>query len=96
LLCPSGAGAKFDKAVEWGTPVVGYDWLSEMAQTGLIPPSNMFLIGAGGVRLPPDVMPDFTPSTPSLSMKGKGRDSLTPAGGIQDITNGKITDFIKV
>jgi DNA replication regulator DPB11 len=52
LLCPSGAGAKFDKAREWGVPVVGTAWLAEVARTGMIPPPGHFLVGSGGVALP--------------------------------------------
>ena len=44
LLCPSGAGAKFAKAREWGTPVVDMRWLSYIAKTGAVPPHRMFLV----------------------------------------------------
>ena len=44
LLCPSKQGAKFDKALEWGTPVIGLTWLEEMARTGVIPPLADYLI----------------------------------------------------
>ncbi len=37
LLCPSGTGLKYEKAQEWGVPVVGLEWLKEMATTGRIP-----------------------------------------------------------
>jgi DNA replication regulator DPB11 len=40
LLCPSRTGAKFDKAREWGVPVVDMGWLSEVANTGVIPDGN--------------------------------------------------------
>ncbi|KAI0833823.1 hypothetical protein BC628DRAFT_1499098 [Trametes gibbosa] len=38
LLCPSGEGAKAEKAREWGTPVVDMEWLGSMARTGEVPP----------------------------------------------------------
>ncbi|KAI1784898.1 hypothetical protein LXA43DRAFT_1186179 [Ganoderma leucocontextum] len=37
LLCPSGAGAKADKARELGTPIVDMSWLTAIANTGEIP-----------------------------------------------------------
>lgn len=37
LLCPSGTGLKYEKAQEWGVPVVGMEWLKEMATSGRIP-----------------------------------------------------------
>ena len=37
LLCPSRQGVKFDKAGEWGVPVVDMSWLENIVQTGVIP-----------------------------------------------------------
>ena len=51
LLCPSKQGAKFDKALEWGTPVIDLTWLEEMARTGVIPSVADHLI-AGTVKDP--------------------------------------------
>ncbi|KAE9400377.1 hypothetical protein BT96DRAFT_650615 [Gymnopus androsaceus JB14] len=34
LLCPSAEGLKFEKAQEWGVPVVGMAWMEEMKRTG--------------------------------------------------------------
>ncbi|KAF9525812.1 hypothetical protein CPB83DRAFT_858926 [Crepidotus variabilis] len=36
LLCPSGVGLKFDKAQEWGIPVVGMEWVWEIRRTGIV------------------------------------------------------------
>jgi len=36
LLCPSGTGAKFDKAREWGVPVVSMRWLEDVIRTGVV------------------------------------------------------------
>ncbi|KAG6900650.1 hypothetical protein C0993_006754 [Termitomyces sp. T159_Od127] len=44
LLCPSGTGLKFDKALEWGIPVVTVQWLAHIATTGVIPPISEFLV----------------------------------------------------
>ena len=38
LLCPSGTGAKFDKAQEWSIPVVNMQWLVDMSTKGIIHP----------------------------------------------------------
>jgi DNA replication regulator DPB11 len=95
LLCPSGEGAKFDKAGEWRIPVVGYEWVAEIARTGVIPPAGHFLLGPGGVRLPaPEPEPQL-----ELSMEvdarydGKGKRKQTETvetaeAGMSDITNG--------
>ncbi|KAI0667909.1 hypothetical protein C8Q78DRAFT_1195697 [Trametes maxima] len=40
LLCPSGEGAKADKAREWGTPIVDMDWLAAMARRGEVPSTS--------------------------------------------------------
>ncbi|KAJ3548746.1 hypothetical protein NMY22_g1144 [Coprinellus aureogranulatus] len=58
LLCPSGMGLKFDKAQEWGIPVVTNEWLAAIAETGAIPLGDAYTIGATSKG--PDV-------------KGKGR-----------------------
>ncbi|KAI0636255.1 hypothetical protein C8Q77DRAFT_1102527 [Trametes polyzona] len=49
LLCPSGEGAKADKAREWGTPIVDIDWLAALARTGEAPPMHSTLSAAGDV-----------------------------------------------
>jgi hypothetical protein len=46
LLCPSGAGLKFEKACQWGIPVVTLDWLVKMAETGQVPGLEGFLVSA--------------------------------------------------
>jgi hypothetical protein len=36
LLCPSKAGTKHDKAIEWSIPIINMDWLSQAASTGKV------------------------------------------------------------
>jgi DNA replication regulator DPB11 len=48
LLCPSGTGAKFEKAKEWGVPVVGMEWLEGVIRTGEVVEVERYLIGCGG------------------------------------------------
>ncbi|KAF9230965.1 hypothetical protein BU15DRAFT_91011 [Melanogaster broomeanus] len=45
LLCPSGTGAKFDKALEWQIPVVSTAWLEDMARVGVIPAVDKYCVG---------------------------------------------------
>lgn len=52
LLCPSRTGAKFEKALEWGIPVVGMEWLVDIASRGTIPPAFGYLMGGGNVTFP--------------------------------------------
>ncbi|KAF8151040.1 hypothetical protein B0H34DRAFT_160966 [Crassisporium funariophilum] len=49
LLCPSGTGLKFDKAREWGVPVVGLGWVGEVVRVGSVLGVEGFLVGGEGV-----------------------------------------------
>lgn len=44
LLCPSATGAKFNKAREWGVPVVHMGWLTEAVRMGVVPDTHAFLV----------------------------------------------------
>ncbi|KAF8813526.1 hypothetical protein BYT27DRAFT_7131662 [Phlegmacium glaucopus] len=46
LLCPSGTGLKFEKACQWGIPVVNLPWLAKMVENGQIPGLDGFLVSA--------------------------------------------------
>jgi DNA replication regulator DPB11 len=46
LLCPSGTGLKFEKACQWGIPVVNLHWLVKMAESGQIPGLDGFLVSS--------------------------------------------------
>ena len=46
LLCSSGTGLKFEKACEWGIPVVNVHWLAKMAESGQVPGLEGFLVSA--------------------------------------------------
>lgn len=46
LLCPSGIGLKFEKAGQWGIPVVNVHWLAQMAKSGHVPGLDGFLVSA--------------------------------------------------
>ncbi|KAG5641864.1 hypothetical protein DXG03_004088 [Asterophora parasitica] len=46
LLCPAATGPKFDKACQWGTPVVTMEWLTTIATAGHIPATSGFLVPA--------------------------------------------------
>ncbi|KAJ6531543.1 hypothetical protein B0H10DRAFT_2150634 [Mycena sp. CBHHK59/15] len=75
LLCPSGVGVKYDKARQWGVPVVGMGWLEAMVQGGGVPDieghlPNRSLLGTQRSSAPP---PPTTPSPP------KRRQTATPS-----------------
>jgi hypothetical protein len=40
LLCAEPTGIKYDKAIEWGVPVVSDSWLWTMARSGRIEPAE--------------------------------------------------------
>ncbi|KIY66758.1 hypothetical protein CYLTODRAFT_491227 [Cylindrobasidium torrendii FP15055 ss-10] len=51
LLCPSGVGAKYNRAREWGIPVIGMGWVEEAARTGELVDLTPYLVG--GDAAPP-------------------------------------------
>ncbi|KAI0656497.1 hypothetical protein C8Q70DRAFT_1012254 [Cubamyces menziesii] len=95
LLCPSGQGAKADKAREWGTPIVDMEWLAQIARTGDIPSTsltepavqdgdNMDLqIDYAGER---EVLMATQQPTKAPGRSSKGKEKFND-GGIVDITN---------
>ncbi|KAH7928309.1 hypothetical protein BV22DRAFT_1083119 [Leucogyrophana mollusca] len=83
LLCPSGTGAKFDKAKEWGIPVVSLDWLVEMAQKGVVPSVDGYIVG---LHIEMGAGPD--PEFPKRD-KGKGKEADVQ---MVDITNNAPSD----
>jgi len=85
LLCPSAAGAKFDKAREWGVPVVNIGWLSEIATTGVIPD-----VDKSRVECEMDV--DVEPVLGAKSVKAKGKEREV-VKGMMDVTNSESSFF---
>jgi DNA replication regulator DPB11 len=73
LLCPSAEGLKFDKAQEWGIPVVGMEWMEEIKRTGVIPDVDRFLVSGLHVERENDP---------------KGKRKATGESKMADITNG--------
>ncbi|EAU85222.2 hypothetical protein CC1G_06238 [Coprinopsis cinerea okayama7 len=80
LLCPSGTGAKFEKAGEWGIPVVSYSWLQAIASSGTIPPADDYLVTG-----PPSAADKANDH--SIDIKGKGKAVANDDVRMQDITN---------
>ncbi|KAJ7236947.1 hypothetical protein C8J57DRAFT_1728118 [Mycena rebaudengoi] len=84
LLCPSGSGAKFAKAREWGVPVVGMGWLGAMVrgEGDGVPGVEDYLVSAA-----PDAGVDagVEADAKKTSSKGKGKQKAEDTMG--DITN---------
>ncbi|EPS93530.1 hypothetical protein FOMPIDRAFT_101949 [Fomitopsis schrenkii] len=92
LLCPSRQGAKAEKALEWGIPIVDMSWLDAIARTGDIPPVQS---SGESARESPEVsesLPDDhhmeDPAQPAVVRKGKGKATINAEATILDITNG--------
>ncbi|KAH9930122.1 uncharacterized protein B0H18DRAFT_162219 [Fomitopsis serialis] len=91
LLCPSRTGAKAEKAIEWGVPIVDMAWLAALANTGSIPPAQH---DADIAPEPPlgvetesaEVDLDLAP--PKVDRKGKGKAKDEAEATMSDITNG--------
>ncbi|KAI0788205.1 hypothetical protein C8Q74DRAFT_664413 [Fomes fomentarius] len=95
LLCPSGEGAKADKAREWSTPIVDMSWLATLANAGEIP-STPPPADDGVLDLPvesqtrePDEWMASQPSAPrsKADPNGKGKEKAAPDVTMHDITN---------
>ncbi|KAI0695513.1 hypothetical protein C8T65DRAFT_698690 [Cerioporus squamosus] len=92
LLCPSGEGAKADKAREWGTPIVDMSWLAAIANTGEIPSTHPASNDNELLDLPVaqgDWMAAEPPAPtplPKSDVKGKGKEQATDSK-MMDITN---------
>lgn len=94
LLCPSGTGAKFDRALEWRIPVVSLAWLEDIARMGTILCVDDYLVG--GCHAEPSVgREDGSGHAQHLDPnpdrnKGKGKEKEVDCQMI-DITNGDYT-----
>ena len=66
---------KFEKAKEWGKPVIGIDWLQQMATSGTVPPVFDFLV--------------LYPAGEAAQAKGKAKIQQESVNSyVSDITNG--------
>jgi DNA replication regulator DPB11 len=91
LLCPSGVGVKFEKAQEWGNPVVALGWLEEAARTGRIPAVEAYLVQpsggkAGEAAMKMDVDMDFYGiAVGEMNGKGKGKEKAVDKGKAKEV-----------
>ena len=82
LLCPSGTGLKFEKACQWGIPVVNVQWLVKIAESGQIPglerqPTIIVPEGDPRMRVPSSKSPSPMKSLKNIGSSGS-RQSLSP------------------
>ncbi|KIJ62945.1 hypothetical protein HYDPIDRAFT_93593 [Hydnomerulius pinastri MD-312] len=85
LLCPSGTGAKFEKALEWRIPVVTMEWLEGMARDGCIPNVNQYQVGGVPEEVAIEGSEGYVPEV--RRDKGKGKEKAVDFQ-MADITNG--------
>ncbi|KAF9450451.1 hypothetical protein P691DRAFT_725915 [Macrolepiota fuliginosa MF-IS2] len=75
LLCPSGTGPKFEKAIEWGKPVVKMSWLAAIASTGVVPLDEEHIVSRSTLG----VGTGFDFGVPmEVDIKGKGKAKAIP------------------
>ncbi|TFK81684.1 hypothetical protein K466DRAFT_666976 [Polyporus arcularius HHB13444] len=89
LLCPSGEGAKAEKAREWGTPIVDMAWLAAIANTGEIPPTQPSAADDDALDLPVAQGSWMAPEPTSVAKTdttGKGKEKARDDKMV-DITN---------
>lgn len=98
LICPSMTGKKYEKAKEWGVPVVGMEWLERVAREGIVP-AVVEEVG-GDIHMETTSSwedlygPRSQPQPHSLPDSGKGKGkALQNEAKIVDITNSKSTLF---
>ena len=109
LLCPSGTGLKFEKARQWGIPVVNLHWLGKMAESGQVPGLDGFLVSvptcdahAPEAPIPADDMvldEEKTKDKKDLKGKGRARDQsieIDIGDRMNDITNSKHLSFLLI
>lgn len=91
LLCPSREGAKFSKALEWGTPVVGIEWIEKILRDGVIPSPDDIRIqqvnGGVGETDSMDVDHEKVGEVPLGLPTDKGKGKEREVHNISDITN---------
>ncbi|KAG6333030.1 hypothetical protein ID866_6054 [Astraeus odoratus] len=82
LLCPSGQGTKFGKALEWRIPVISMAWLDCMAREGRIPDVGPYLVSS----LQNDLL---TGINPLMSKKNKGKGKEIDVRMVDMVNNGR-------
>ncbi|KAK7046773.1 hypothetical protein R3P38DRAFT_3346388 [Favolaschia claudopus] len=83
LLCPSGTGEKYTKAMQWGVPVIDMRWLEAVARTGSIPDAQAFLVGAPAAGDKTDSLPVVVP-TPALENVATEERAVRPSSPVQN------------
>ncbi|KAF5388734.1 hypothetical protein D9757_004856 [Collybiopsis confluens] len=87
LLCPSATGLKFEKAQEWGIPVLGMEWVEQMKKSGVVPDTLEYLLAPMRAQsaIKPERKAEHDP-------KGK-RKAIEVDTAIADITNYQDTNL---
>ncbi|KDR78628.1 hypothetical protein GALMADRAFT_223890 [Galerina marginata CBS 339.88] len=94
LLCPSGTGLKFEKAQEWGVPVINMQWLGAMASSGVIPPVHEYLVLDSIERMDVDVDRKDVKGKGKAVDKGKQRATSHDVDDAMDVeVEGKMNDI---
>ncbi|KAJ6486725.1 hypothetical protein C8R45DRAFT_995644 [Mycena sanguinolenta] len=80
LLCPSGTGAKYARALQWGVPVVDMNWLAAMAQTGVVPEVHAFLVSPAEADEAPESEPHSADKIPNHCTEAPEESSVSLLG----------------
>ncbi|KAK7060262.1 protein kinase activating protein dpb11 [Paramarasmius palmivorus] len=95
LLCPSGEGLKYQKAKEWGIPVINMSWIEEAKSTGTMPIVDHHLLpGQDPSKFKQKSVQSGrrTSAEPRRDVKGKGKATEEDLR-MADITNEQSLEF---
>ncbi|KAL0578787.1 protein kinase activating protein dpb11 [Marasmius crinis-equi] len=88
LLCPPAEGLKYEKAKEWGVPVVNMAWVETLKATGRVPGVGGYLVPGQDITTIKTGKAKVVLEETKKDVKGKGK-AVVEDPRMADITNGQ-------